>query len=190
VSLTKLDPISALIVIDLQKGVTGMPLVHPVGEIVERSAQLARAFRERGLPVALVRVTGKARRGRSDVGISINLASLPPGWTDIVPEMDLQPDDLLVTKPRWGAFIGTTLDFDLRQRGVTQIFVTGIATSAGVESTVRSANDYGYHVVPVVDAMTDRDAEAHRHSIEKIFPRLGEVSNTGAVLAMLHGSPK
>jgi nicotinamidase-related amidase len=39
-----------------------------------------------------------------------------------------------------------------------------------VESTVRSAYDYGYNVVAVVDAMTDRDADAHRHSVEKSFP--------------------
>ena len=50
----------------------------------------------------------------------------------------------------------------------------GVATSAGVESSVRSAYDYGYNVVAVVDAMTDRDAEAHRHSVEKIFPRMCE----------------
>jgi nicotinamidase-related amidase len=52
-----------------------------------------------------------------------------------------------------GAFIGTSLDECLRQCGVTQIFLTGISTSAGVESTGRSAYDYGYNVVYVADAM-------------------------------------
>jgi nicotinamidase-related amidase len=55
--LTQLDPTAALIVIDLQKGIVGMPTAHPIAEIVERNAQLARAFRERGLPVVLVNVT-------------------------------------------------------------------------------------------------------------------------------------
>ena len=63
--LTRLDPMAALLVIDLQKGVTGMPAVHPMEEIVGRTAQLARAFRERKLPVALVNVTGMAP-GRTD----------------------------------------------------------------------------------------------------------------------------
>jgi nicotinamidase-related amidase len=53
-----------------------------------------------------------------------------------------------------GAFIGTSLDDYLRQRGVTQIFLTGIATSNGVEATARSAYDYGYNVVIVVDTIT------------------------------------
>jgi nicotinamidase-related amidase len=63
--LTKLDTTAALIVIDLQKGIVAMPTVHPAGEIVSRAAQLARAFRERGLPVVLVNVTGGAP-GRTD----------------------------------------------------------------------------------------------------------------------------
>jgi isochorismate hydrolase len=47
--------------------------------------------------------------------------------------------------------------------------------------------DYGYNVVLVVDAMTDRDADAHRHSVEKIFPRLGQTDTTENVLKVLRG---
>jgi nicotinamidase-related amidase len=63
--------------------------------------------------------------------------------------------------------------------------LAGIATSIGVESTARSAYDLGYNVVLVADAMTDRDADTHRNSIEKIFPRLGETASTEDVLRML-----
>jgi nicotinamidase-related amidase len=58
-----------------------------------------------------------------------------------------------------------------------------------VESTARSAYDYGYNVVLVVDAMTDRDADAHRPSVEKIFPRLGETAMTDDVLKRLTEGP-
>ncbi len=68
---------------------------------------------------------------------------------------------------------------------MTQVVVVGVATSVGVESTARSAHDLGYHVAFITDAMTDRDADAHRHSSEKIFPRLGETDTTENVLAML-----
>jgi nicotinamidase-related amidase len=107
----------------------------------------------------------------------------------LVSELDRQPGDYVVTKQRVGAFIGTALDGYLRQRGVTQVFLTGISTSVGVESTARSAYDHGYNVVLVLDAMTDRDAEAHRHSVEKIFPRLGETDTTRNVLQRLHEHP-
>ena len=73
----------------------------------------------------------------------------------------------------------------MRQRGVTQVLLAGIATSAGVEATARSAYDHGYNVVLIVDAMTDRDADAHRHSVEKIFPRLGETDPTDNLLKLL-----
>jgi nicotinamidase-related amidase len=180
--LTKLDTKAALVVIDLQKGIAALPTVHPAGEIIGRSAALARSFRARDLPVVLVHVTGRAP-GRTDAGPPA--FSFPPDWAEIVPELEQQPSDLIVTKQRWGAFIGTSLDDGLRRRGITQVVLTGIATSAGVESTARSAYDLGYNVLLVVDAMTDRDADAHRNCVEKIFPRLGEIGTTDNVLKEL-----
>jgi len=180
--VTKLDEKAALVVIDLQKGIAAMQTAHPMSEVISRSAQLARAFRKKGLPVVLVNVSGRAP-GRTDAGMPS--FAFPPDWADLVPELDPQPGDLLVTKQRWGAFLGTTLDEQLRQHGVTQVVLTGVATSVGVESTARSAYDLGYNVALVVDAMTDRDHEAHRYSLEKIFPRLGETGTTDAVLKML-----
>jgi nicotinamidase-related amidase len=79
------------------------------------------------------------------------------------------------------------LQEQLQQRGVTQVFLTGVATSLGVEASARSAFDYGYNVVLIADAMTDRDADSHRHSIEKIFPRIGETESTENVLKRLQG---
>ena len=184
--LTKLDTTAALVVIDLQKGIVGLPTVHPASDIIGRTAQLARGFRERGLPVILVNVTGRAP-GRTDAGAP--KFPFAADWSELVPELQQHPEDHLVSKQRWGAFIGTSLDDYLRQRGVTQVFVTGVATSAGVESTARSAYDYGYHVGLVVDAMTDRSEEAHRHSVEKIFPRLGESDTTDKVLKLLQEVP-
>jgi nicotinamidase-related amidase len=184
--LTELDDNSALIVIDLQKGITGIPTVHSTEEIIGRSAQLARAFRERGLPVVLVNVSAAAP-GRTDAGP--RKYSFPPDWAELVPELEQHPSDHIVTKQRPGAFLGTDLDDYLRRRGVTQIVLTGIATGSGVESTARSAYDLGYNVTFVVDAMTDRDADAHRHSIEKSFPRLGETAKTDDVIKLLNERP-
>jgi nicotinamidase-related amidase len=184
--LTKLDTIPALVVIDLQKGVAAIPTVHPIAEVIGHAAELTRAFRERALPVVLVNVSGAAP-GRTDAGV--RKFSFPPDWTEFVRELEQHPSDHIVTKQRWGAFIGTTLDDFLRRRGVTQVVLTGVATSIGVESTARSAYDHGYNVALVVDAMTDRDADAHRHSVEKIFPRLGETATTGDVLKLLNKQP-
>jgi len=183
VPLTKFDPVTALVVIDLQKGIAGLQTVHPASEVIARAAQLARAFRERGLPVVLVNVTGMAP-GRTDV-VRPHYP-FPPDWAELVPELRAHPRDFLLSKQRLGAFLGTSLDHYLRQRGVTQIVLAGIATSAGVESTARNAYDLGYHVVFATDAMTDRDADAHRHSVEKIFPRIGETDTTANILEFVN----
>jgi nicotinamidase-related amidase len=183
--LTKLDAGAALIVIDLQKGLIAIPTVHPIGEIVSRAAQLAQAFRERALPVVLVNVRGVAP-GRTDAERP-NLTR-PDDWSDLLPELKRQPSDYLVTKETWGAFLGTTLDEYLRQRGVTQIFLVGLSTSVGVESTARSAYDLGYNVVTVVDAMTDRNLDAHNHSVGRVFPRLSETATADGVLQVLNGA--
>jgi nicotinamidase-related amidase len=180
--LTKLDDTPALVVIDLQKGIVRNSTMHPATEIIDRAAQLVRAFRERSLPVVLVNVASPAP-GRTDAGPS--KFSFPPDWTDLVPQLDPQPTDHLITKKSWGAFLTTSLHDDLRRRRVTQIVLTGISTSLGVESTARSAYDLGYNVALVVDAMTDRDPDAHRNSIEKIFPRLGETTRTADLLNLL-----
>lgn len=180
--LTKLDENAALIVIDLQKGICNLPLAAPASEIITRAAELARSFRGRQLPVVLVNVTGRAP-GRTEVGVP--KSSFPPDWADLVPELEQQASDYLVSKQRVGAFIGTSLDEYLRQRRVTQVFLTGIATGSGIEATARSAHDLGYNVVLVVDAMTDRDEEVHRFTVDKIFPRVGETETTHNILKVL-----
>ncbi len=180
--ITTIDDRSALIVIDLQKGIIGLLGADASREIVARSARLAEAFRARGLPVVLVNVSGMPPGRTSTPRPTL---SFPPDWAELVPELNRQKSDHTVTKQRWGAFLGTDLDAYLRGQGVTEVVLTGIATSAGVESTARSASDLGYHVALVVDAMTDRSAEAHRHSVETIFPRLGETGTTDEVLDLL-----
>ena len=181
-SLSQLDKQPALIVIDLQKGIVNFPLAHPAREITGRAAVLASAFRDRGFPVVLVNVAGAAP-GRTDASFQFDP---PADWTDLIPELDAQRADHKVTKMQWGAFHNTDLEKYLKELNVTQVFLCGIATSIGVESTARFAHEYGYHVVLVTDAMTDMDAVAHQHSIDRIFPRLGETTTTEDVLSQLN----
>ncbi|KAF1017260.1 MAG: Isochorismatase family protein YecD [Stenotrophomonas maltophilia] len=179
--LSQLDPIPALVVVDLQKGIVALPTARPSADIVALSAQLARAFRARGLPVALVNVTGIAP-GRVDAHRPF---APPADWAELVPEQDARPSDHRVSKQRWGAFLGTDLDAWLRAAGATQVVLCGISTSIGVESTARNAHELGYNVVLVEDAMTDMVAQAHANSVQVIFPRVGEVTDTASVLQAL-----
>ena len=180
-AISVLDPKTALIVIDLQKGIVALPTVHPVAEILQRAGALAEAFRARGLPVVLVNVDGLAP-GRTEQARRI--AEFPPGWTDLVAELNAQPGDHRVTKRTWGAFMNTDLDAYLKARDVTEVVILGVSSSAGVESTARQAYEHGYNVALAVDAMTDMNADAHFNSVTRIFPRLGETGTTAEILAL------
>jgi nicotinamidase-related amidase len=186
--VTTLDPTTALIVVDLQKGIAGIPAQPSPQSVIDKSAELLDAFRAHGLPVVLVNVDagapGRTEHSRAGGG----LGSRPDDWTDLVPELKAQPSDHRVTKKTWGAFHGTGLDDHLRKLGVTQVVITGISTSAGVESTARQAYESGFHVTLATDAMTDRDPATHAHSIEKVFPRLGETGTTAEILALLEAT--
>jgi len=181
--LTTLDRKTALIVIDLQKGIVKGDFVHPIGEIVGRTRALIEVFRTRSLPVVLVNVAGRAP-GRTEQGPRGNL-SFSEGWSDLLPELDRQPSDLAVTKRSWGAFATTDLEQQLKAQGVTQVVVTGVATSGGVEATARQAYEQGFNVTLAIDAMTDLREESHRYSIEKVFPRVGETGTTKEIVSLL-----
>lgn len=181
--ITVIDPQAALIVVDLQAGIVGLPLAHPVAGVIERATALARMFRTKGLPVVLVNVAG-APAGRTDRGTP-DARTFPAGWTDLIEDLDQQPSDITVTKHARSAFTGTALADQLRERGVTQVVITGIATSSGVESTARDAHEQGFHVTLPVDAMTDQDPVRHDHSVANVFPRIAETGTTRDALAAL-----
>ncbi len=187
--ITALDPKTALVVIDIQKGIVGYPTVHPAAAVVANVVRLTDGFRERKLPVALVRVgfaadMADALKGR--VEVKPPSRAMGPSFSDYVDELKANPAaDILIHKRQWGAFYGTDLDLQLRRRGVTNIVMCGIATSIGVESTARDAWERSYNLAFAVDAMTDMNADAHERALKVIFPRIGELGTTEEILGKL-----
>lgn len=178
---------TALVLIDLQKGITGLPLAPYSGtDVVSRAVKLAERFRAAKAPVVLVNVDfapdfGDAVKVETDMTMpSFERAA---DWAEIVSELGPKPGDILITKRQWGAFYDTGLDLQLRRRGVRQIVLGGIATNYGVESTARPAHELGYQLILVEDAMSSRTAELHSFAVTHIFPRLGLVRSTEEVLA-------
>lgn len=181
-AISTLDPVAALVLVDLQNGILSYPTVHPIEGVLDRASALARAFRARGRPVVLVNVAGAAS-GRTEQRRRIG--EMPPEALAFPPELDQQPSDHVVTKRTWGAFTATDLAHTLRNAGVTQVVIGGVATSIGVESTARQAHELGFNVALATDAVTDTSAEAHANSVERIFPRLGETGRAEDVIALL-----
>jgi nicotinamidase-related amidase len=166
----------------------GYPTVHPFKDIVANSARLAEGFRRARLPVVLVSVSFAADgsdRVQTRAEQPPRAFSLSPEFSAIVPELGPDPSDITITKRQWNAFYGTELDLQLRRRHITNIVLTGVSTSIGVDSTARAAHERAYNLTFAADAMTDTDPAAHEHSLTKIFPRIGEIDTTAAILALL-----
>jgi nicotinamidase-related amidase len=180
----QLDPKdTALILIDLQKGVLAMPVVpHAPGDIYERSMRLAQRFRDAAAPVVRVRVSFSrdfADAFRPPVDQPSNYAAFPPGWDEFP---DAPPaSDLIITKRQWGAFYGTELDLQLRRRGIRRIVLGGISTNIGVESTARSAAEHGYELVIPEDLCGSASTEMHAFAFKYILPRLARLTTSEAI---------
>lgn len=181
--LTTLDSNTALIVVDLQKGIVSGNFIHPIGDIIDRTRALIDVFRAKKLPVVLVNVAGRAP-GRTEQGPRSS-KTFAEGWTDLLPQLDQQPSDIVVTKRSWGAFATTDLEQQLKTRGVTQVVVTGVVTSTGVEATARQAYEQGFNVTLAIDAMTDIHEEAHQYSVRNAFPRVGETGSSQEIISLL-----
>jgi len=182
---------TAIVVIDLQKGIARMPggAPHTKPAVIANASHLLSASRAAGAQPILVHVGGSpddADRLHTPTDQKWKTTGpLPPDWSELIPELDRQPADIVVLKRQWGAFYGTDLDLHLRRRGLTTIVLCGIATEFGVESTARDGYEHGYELIFAEDAMTGVTAESHSNSVERIFPRLGRVRSTDAVVTAL-----
>jgi nicotinamidase-related amidase len=179
---------TALVLIDLQRGIMQRQTApHSASDVLARSVRLAKRFRAKGAPVVLVNVS-YSPNGADRLNQPIDTPAMgapEPGWDQLVSDLGPEPGDILITKRQWGAFYGTALDLQLRRRGIGTIVIGGIATNFGVESTARDAYERGYALVFVEDAMAGLSAEAHGFAITTIFPRIGRVRSTDAVVGAL-----
>lgn len=180
---------TALISIDLQHSNVGRQLApHAAADVVQRSKRIADALRAAGGTVVWVRVDVTALLSLpADASISRPPGSPvpPPEFSQLVPELQVQDGDVLITKRQWGAFYGTDLDQQLRRRGIKTLVMSGIATNFGVDSTARAAFDRGYELVFVEDAMSSLAAELHHFANKELFPRMGRVRSTDALVAAI-----
>lgn len=108
-------------------------------------------------------------------------------WSsEVIPELEPQPDDYYIPKYRWSAFHQTYLDLALRARGIDTVIISGGSTDVGVASTVFSARDMDYNTIAVSDACgTSHDQRTHDFLMELIFPRMARVRTTEQVLKII-----
>jgi ureidoacrylate peracid hydrolase len=93
------------------------------------------------------------------------------------------PDEVIVTKHRYGAFESTDLDLVLRSRGIRTVIMTGVATNVCVETTARQAFLRDYYVVFLSDCTATYAQAAHDATLYNIDQFFGEVAASDDVMA-------
>ncbi len=176
-------PQSALLVMDVQLAIVArVPDAATSGGYLTGLRGAIDAARAAEIPVIYVVIGFRAgypevsARNKSFGALSQTGAFLEGDVSSqIHPDVAALPGDVVVTKKRVSAFAGSDLDTVLRAGDVTDLVLTGIATSGVVLSTLRQAADLDFGLTVLADGCLDADPEVHRVLTEKMFPRQAEV---------------
>lgn len=183
--ITGLDKNTALVLIDLQNAIVKQPLAHPIDKVLSNVNLLIDAFRKKELPIVAVNVNPNGAawtKSRKEVKSPVSTGD---DWYKLTDEINITETDIHITKHTWNAFFETALHEKLKEKAVTGIVLAGISTSIGVEGTARAASEIGYNISFATDAMTDGKEEGHTHSVQLIFPRMGETGTTEEIITAL-----
>jgi ureidoacrylate peracid hydrolase len=191
---------SAVVVVDMQnafasKGgtldIAGVDL-SGAPQVVASIRQLLDASRPAGLPIVYLQMgykpdlsnAGGERSPNSRKETAMHLMCSRPelkgrlltegSWDfAVIDELAPRPGDIVITKTRYSGFAGTTLDAQLRMRGIQFLFFAGIATNVCVESTLRDAYFLDYWPILVVDGTMPAGSrsvyEATLFNVESFF---------------------
>ncbi|HCR3471612.1 TPA: cysteine hydrolase [Enterococcus faecium] len=184
---------TAFVAIDMQKEIVnnGTLSPHTAASILTNNDLLVRTLKRTAALKVLVTVdisTFPYLSQQTDMGGMT--ASVPPEFTDLLLKDSLKDTDNMLTIKKYNpsAFFGTSLDLQLRRRGIETIILSGVATTNGVYATALDAFQHGYHIVLAEDACSDRDKESHQLFIKKIFPKTARVRSTKQIIEAIQQS--
>ncbi|MGB6657938.1 MAG: isochorismatase family cysteine hydrolase [Xanthobacteraceae bacterium] len=106
----------------------------------------------------------------------------PGEWNSAFYQIAPRPDEVIVTKHRYGAFEGTDLDLILRSCGIRSVVMTGVATNVCVETTSRQAFMRDYYVVMAADCCATYSQAAHDATLDNIDRFFGQVVSSDEIM--------
>lgn len=189
---------TAVLVVDVQPLFTAMPLVPALDGVLPRLQRFLAAARDSGVPRVFIRVVIPedrwtavwqdqfAVRVRPDNESAVNLQdALAPGSpvTPFAPGFAPEPDDLVVVKDRYSAFVGTELAALLRARGVSTVVLVGLTTDVCVGTTARDAFHHEFHTVTLADCTAEQTLARHEAGLATLAANFGRVCTSKDVLA-------
>lgn len=181
---------TALIVVDVQNDFCHSD--SPLGKIgfdmtaaqdmVPRLLQLVEAARSAGTTVVWVRMvlnewtrSPVAEEHRMRLRRNADLICKEGSWGAEFYRVEPAPNEPIVTKHRYSAFVDTDIELILRSRGITSVVLTGVATNVCVESTARDAFMRDYYVTFVQDCSATYDADKHAATLRNVADHFGVV---------------
>lgn len=186
-----LEPDTALIVIDMQRGFDDPAWGarnNPHAEL--RVASLLRHWRACAAPVVHVHHSSRSPEG-----------CFRPGSTGIEPMPQALPrhGESVYRKSVNSAFIGTSLEADLRRRGIASLVIVGLTTNHCVSTTVRMAGNLGFNTCVVADATATFDRkgadgrlrlaeEVHNAALGDLQGEFAEVLDAESAMAALRSA--
>ena len=170
---------------------------------IQNAVRLSKAGRVAGLPIFFAKGNHRPDNATTALILTDTTNSLTP-WpngeviktkmhviagdksSDVLADLEPEPDDYYIVKYRWSAFFQTYLDLALRSRGIDTIIISGGSTDVGVTSTLYSGRDLDYNMIVVSDACgTSHDQRAHDMLMDLVFPRMSRVRKTDQVIEMM-----
>lgn len=177
---------AALLVVDVQRGFDDPfwgPRNNPEAEA--NIGRIVAAWRESGRP--LFHIFHDSTSPKSP---------LRPGQPGNLPKLEAEPreGECVYRKTVNSAFIGTSLEADLREAGVETLVVVGLTTNHCVSTSVRMAGNLGFATYLVTDATATFDrmgidgrnrpaAEVHSAALSDLQDEFATLVSTPDVIA-------
>ena len=200
----KIDPArTAILIIDMQKAFVdeGAPIEVPLARrLIPNINRLAAAGRAAGSRVVWAKMTAWVRDGSTSWPVFYqhfatpefgkrHLSALTEGSPlhSLSAGLDVRPEDWIVLKTRFSAFIqgASSLDAQLRENGIDSLVIAGTLTNRCCESSARDAMMIGYKVIFVEDANATLSDDEHVAALVNVATAFGDVRTTDAVVKML-----
>ena len=188
---------TALINVDLQNGFV---LGAPAGlAILSRVNRFAAVCRRNGILV--VHTAHVLEPDGSNLGVLAMVPKIKAGFLNrgsesaaLHPDLRVEAKDVVLEKPRFGAFHGTDLEKILRSRGIDTIVITGISTPVCCDTTAREANARDFRVFVVSDATASTGSDTtdadrwHRAALDVLDGLFATVVTTNELVAQITGT--
>ena len=167
-------------------------------EVLERINRIAEMCREAGILVihtsAVLRPDGSNMGIMGEVTPVVKKGVLNKGAETAALHRNLliAPSDILLDKPRFGAFYGSDLEVILRSRGIDTVIITGIATQACCDTTAREAHARDFRVLFLSDGTATASSEpekaekAHQAALDVLHGLFAQVLTIDELLQKIN----